>query len=246
MRGRASSVLTELPGARLPVRAVAVAGEEGLAAGGDGLDESVYVGLGPRPRALEAGETARPRDEQPVQQKDMEVQVEVQRAAEALDDGHAARSPGAGEGRSAGEQPAPGPGDGQDELPHGDAGEKLVGPAVREGRHAPAAARRAEAAPLAGERHQPVVVSLWAAEPREAVGRVAAADEGAHLAGDEPRQVAVVGVQPVPERSPASGDDPVEVVAWRVGAVESRRRHAVRSSTKRADGMVASGTALSL
>jgi hypothetical protein len=39
---------------------VAEAVEEGLAAGGDGIDESVHVGLGPRPRALEAGETARP------------------------------------------------------------------------------------------------------------------------------------------------------------------------------------------
>jgi hypothetical protein len=62
---------------------VAEAVEEGLAAGGDGIDESVHVGLGPRPRALEAGETARPRDEQPVQDQYVEVQVEVQRAAAA-------------------------------------------------------------------------------------------------------------------------------------------------------------------
>ena len=72
-------------------------------------------------------------------------------------------------------EPVPGPRHGQDELPHRDAWQQALGPRQRAGGHPPAAARRTEPTPLAGERHEPVVVSRRAPQPGEAVCGVAAA-----------------------------------------------------------------------
>jgi hypothetical protein len=57
--------------------------------------------------------------------------------------------------------------------------------------HAPAATRRAEAAPLARERHESIVAALVAAQAQEAVREEAAAQEGAKLLLDEVRRGAL-------------------------------------------------------
>jgi hypothetical protein len=61
-------------------------------------------------------------------------------------------------------------------------------------RHAPAAAAWAEAAPLAGERDQPLEGALATAEAREAVRQDAAREEVSELLLHEFRQAVAIGV----------------------------------------------------
>jgi len=55
-------------------------------------------------------------------------------------------------------------------------------------RHPAAAARGAEPAPLAGERHQAIVTTAVAVDPHEPEGEDAALEESAELAFDEARR----------------------------------------------------------
>jgi hypothetical protein len=77
---------------------------------------------------------------------------------------------------------------GEDPLPHGDIREDVVHEVRRALGHPPAAATGAEAAPLAGERDQPLGPAGVAPEPGEAAGKEAAAQERIELRLDEPRQ----------------------------------------------------------
>lgn len=52
--------------------------------------------------------------------------------------------------------------------------------------HAPPATTRTEPTPLAGEGHEPLGVAARAAEPREAAGQEAAAEERPELVFNEP------------------------------------------------------------
>lgn len=56
-------------------------------------------------------------------------------------------------------------------------------------RHAPRTARRAESTALATEGQQPVMATLPAAQPQEAMRQDAALEEGVELVLDEPRQL---------------------------------------------------------
>ncbi len=65
----------------------------------------------------------------------------------------------------------------------------LVHQVGRRLRHAPGAARRAQAAPLADEGDQRVVATVVAAQPQEAVGQDAALEERVELVRHEPRKI---------------------------------------------------------
>jgi hypothetical protein len=155
--------------------------------------------------------------EYPVEDEGMEVDVEVEPAAEALDDGERASvairdavlaglaaievqerpdkdtEDGAAEAVVPGEQIAQPVGQAEDPLPHGDAGQHAVHEAGGALGHAPAAAARTEAAPLAGKGNQPLLGTGVATQAGEAVGQDAAGEELAELLLHELRQAGTVG-----------------------------------------------------
>ena len=77
---------------------------------------------------------------------------------------------------------------GEHPLPDRQAAEHIVDEVCRESRHATPATRRAEAASLAGERHQQVGTTIVAPEAGEAAREPAAREELPQLALDEARQ----------------------------------------------------------
>lgn len=128
----------------------------------------------------------------PVQPQHVEMHVEIERAAEALDqrdrtaarvgplDARLIRQPAADDPlhdaqhradhlRLAGEQQAQGKRNAQHPLPHRPRAEHLFHQVPRTLGHAPRAATRTEPAMLAGERHQPLGMALLAHHPQEAV-----------------------------------------------------------------------------
>ena len=84
-------------------------------------------------------------------------------------------------------------------LPDRHRGEHAEGEVRRGVRHATAAAGGAEAAALARERHEAIVAALVAAEAQEAVGGDAATQEGAELLLDEIRRWTLARPRPVEE-----------------------------------------------
>jgi len=153
-----------------------------------------------------------------VEPQHVEVDVEIQRAAEALDQGHHAalrriprhagligkptgdhtmhdaqhRADGL---RLAGEQEAQRVGETQHPLPHRPRAEHLVHQMPRRLGHAPRAAAGAEAALLAGIRHQPLGTTVLADHAQEAVLEHAAAQVGLELLAHILGQRAVFGLK---------------------------------------------------
>jgi hypothetical protein len=79
----------------------------------------------------------------------------------------------------------------QHPLPDRDLQQDPVDQPGRGVRHPAPAARRAEAAPLAGERHQPLLAAGRAAHPQEAVRQEPAVQVPAQFVRDEARQGAL-------------------------------------------------------
>jgi hypothetical protein len=148
------------------------------------------------------------------------MDVEIQAAPEALDDRHRTRSPGAdaiaagavpleaqqhahGHGEHRPRQPVipreqvPQPvRQAQHPLAHGHPRQHPVHQPSRALGHAPAAAARAEAPPLARKRHQPLERALRASQAREAVRQDPARQEVAELLLHEGRQRHAVRLPP--------------------------------------------------
>ena len=157
-----------------------------------------------------------------VEPQHVEVDVEIQRAAEALDQGHHAalrriprhagligkptgdhtmhdaqhRADGL---RLAGEQEAQRVGETQHPLPHRPRAEHLVHQMPRRLGHAPCAAARAQPALLAGIRHQPLGTTVLADHAQEAVLEHAAAQVGLELLADISGQRAALRFDPYNE-----------------------------------------------
>jgi hypothetical protein len=77
--------------------------------------------------------------------------------------------------------------------------------------HAAAFATRAKAAPLAGERHQPIQAALGAPESREPAGQQVAREELAELLLDQSRQPGAIpqAIRLRPERLEVLQDHPI-------------------------------------
>ncbi len=171
----------------LVVKPEASAREEGFGAVGDLLDQGRHLLIGrsrrtkPVDRAV-VGVFA----VEPVKGQNMEVQVQIQSGAEALRHRDAAalapglpRAPAQppsdlaqrhpqhalGQLRTAGQQQASRPRNGDHPLADGHDGEELVDPARRSLGHPPPAAGRAKPPSLARKGHQPVVVAALALQP---------------------------------------------------------------------------------
>jgi len=145
----------------------------------------------------------------PVEHQDVKVRVEVEGAAEPLDERHGATlgidqaaGPGVaaqmGEDRTEEDTPhlakhgavvghpvAEREGHGEDPLAHRRMGQDPVDEVGGRVGHAAAAARRAEPAALAGEGDQRVLAAAGAVDPGEAVGEDPAGEEGEQLPQDE-------------------------------------------------------------
>ncbi len=142
----------------------------------------------------------------------VKVDVQVERGAEALDDGHAAGLEGAaypvrprappqparddadeGPQHDAGERGVEGhaesepDGNGQHPLPHGDVGHDVIAKVRGEVAHAAAEARRTEAAALARKRDEAALSAAVAGDPNESVGQDAAPEERLDLVDHEAR-----------------------------------------------------------
>ena len=145
-----------------------------------------------------------------IQRQGMEVDVQVQGRAEALNEGDGAalasgpvppisRAPAelgelgaeegaehlAGEPRVVGASVAKRVGEREDPLADGHFGQDAVHQVCRGVDHAPAAARRAEATPLAGKGYEAIEVAFVAVKPQEAVGEDPAFEVRAELPLDE-------------------------------------------------------------
>ena len=155
--------------------------------------------------------------EHPVEGEGVEVDVQVEPAPEALDDGEGARvaivhsvlpplmtvevqegpdedaEDGAAEAVVPGEQVAQAVGEAQHPLADGDAGQHTIHEVGGALGHAAAPATGAEATALAGEGDQPLQGAGVAPEPREAVGEDAAGQELAELPLHEPGEAGAVG-----------------------------------------------------
>ncbi len=142
----------------------------------------------------------------------MEVEVQVERAPEALhevhrstaaiDDPSVSRSAAepseerpqedpayeTTQGGVIGEQEADPVREGEHPLAHADRGQDAIGQVRGRLGHAPAAAGGTEAAALAGEGHQGVLATARAVNAGEAVGQHAAFEEAQELALDEARK----------------------------------------------------------
>jgi hypothetical protein len=188
-----------------------------------------------------------------IESQGVEVDVQVESGAEALEEGHCAALFGAeapvppnapaqlGEERSqerakdlaretgvVGAAVAQWVGEGEDPLPDRHLWENAIDE-VRGGvGHAAAAAGGAETTAFAGERHEPIVPTSVAVQAQEAVGEDAAAEEGAELLLDETRRrpIAVSG----------AGEEGLELLAN--GAVQGGliRRSGVHGAAKRLRG----------
>ncbi|MFZ1058261.1 MAG: hypothetical protein WAP47_03600 [Candidatus Rokuibacteriota bacterium] len=219
--------------------------------------------LGERGR-VEAEAAGRVLAEHPVEGEGVEVDVQVEPAPEALDDGEGAgvavtdarsvglavvevqESPdedaedGAAEAVVPGEQVAQAVGEAQDPLADGDAGQHTIHEVGGALGHAPTAAARAEATALAGEGDQPLQGAGVAPEPREAVGEDAAGEELAELLLDEAGQAGAVGAlgRCAEKGLQVGADDGVEDaalgVAWAVG--RAREDHGPQVRPKRGPG----------
>jgi hypothetical protein len=107
-------------------------------------------------------------------------------------------------------------------------GEHAVDEVRRGVGHAATATRRAEAAALARERHEAVVATVVAVQAQEAVGEDAAAQEGADLLLDEVRRRPLAGSRPSQERLELLAHDAVqECLLRRARCVISPRAVAV-------------------
>ena len=180
--------------------------------GDDRLQQRVQLVVGGRVRLDERRRAVGAAPVHPVQHQAVQVDVEVGRRAEALDqrDGAAVAFVGLEPGSLQqmardhalhhlqhrrdqlglrGQQQAQRDRQRQHPLPHRHVRDDVVDQVRRGLRHAPRAARRAEPAALAAEGQQLVVAALAAAQPQEAVGQDAALEEGVELVLDEPRQL---------------------------------------------------------
>jgi hypothetical protein len=117
----------------------------------------------------------------------------VPAAVEALDDPKGDAEHPSRQVMTVGKQETQIPGQSENPLPDGYAGQHLLHHPGCKGGHAPTTARRAETPTLAGEGDQPVVIARAALEPCKASGRVAAGEEVLELAADVPRQAAALG-----------------------------------------------------
>ena len=166
----------------------------------------------------------------------MKVHVEVQRAAEALNDGHgaAAGAPhaqrptrptpvppedGAQEDLqhataqvvAPGQEQSKAPGQRQYDLPDGyPRGQDPLHQVPRPLRHPPPPTRRTEGATAAGEGHQSVVVACGTMQVREAFGEVAAASERRQLPTHETRHRPALSFGGFDEARELASDHPAE------------------------------------
>jgi len=110
------------------------------------------------------------------------MDVQIQSAAKALDDGHASRPPVTDpvSARAVALE--------AQQHTHGHARQHLVDNTGGALRHAPPAATRAEAPALAGERHEPLERAVGAPQAREAVRQQTACKEVSELLFHELRQ----------------------------------------------------------
>jgi len=147
----------------------------------------------------------------PIQHQHVQVHIEVQRAAEALDEGDDAGAGtigglqtrplrkaglyGSGDHgqaaaqslRAAGEEHAQRPGEAQDPLAHRYGRDDVVDEVGRGLDHAPGAAGRTKPTPFAGKSYQLLVAAAVALDADEAVFEQAAAQVVVELPGDERR-----------------------------------------------------------
>ena len=188
----------------------------------------------------------------------MEVQVQVQRRAEALEEGDRAALLRAHAPVPANAPPQLGEQRAQEGAEHFARELAIVGAAVakrvrkrehplpdrhrgehaedemRRGvRHAAAAAGGAEAAALARERHEAIVAALVAAQAQEAVGEDAAAQEGAELLLDEVRRWTLPRSRAREEGLELLADDAMQKRVLPESAVCTNRR--TRPSCRRSD-----------
>ncbi len=180
---------------------------------GDALDDAPHLVILRRRQSPEAHARPAVAFVDAVEHERVEVHVEVQRVAEALDEGHGA-SPGPPdravlpgtaavggehstdelpqhhrcEGGIVGEAVAQGVGECQDPLADGHLGEHAVDEVGGGVGHAAAEAGGAEPASLAGEGDDLITSAVVAVDPKKPVGEDAALEEAAELALDESRQ----------------------------------------------------------
>ena len=170
----------------------------------------------------------------PVQDQHVQVDVQVQRAAKTLDEGHdpGARTAagrescpageigldGADDDRKtaaecvgpAGEEQAQGPGEAENPLTHRHIRNDVVDQMRRRLDHAPRAAGRAEAPTFAGEGDEVLMTAAVALHPHKAVFQLAAAQVVLELGQHEARQWRLVTLQLIPQGRQMSLDDRVE------------------------------------
>jgi hypothetical protein len=180
-----------------------------------------------------------------IQHQRMDVHVQVQRAAEPLNDGH-------GTAAAAHHTGVPGPttqkaehhperdadnrptemvvprqliaqpiGQTQDPLSDRYIGQHVIDQVRGTLRHAASATRCTEAASLARERHQPIVAAAVAVKPREPCGQAPAGEKFSELLLDETRQAFPVAPQGGfrTERLEVIADDAVEHGLQRIAGV---------------------------
>jgi hypothetical protein len=143
----------------------------------EGVSEALHEGDGP---ALASGDA--PLHPRPTPER-------------AEDRAHEDAQDGAREWGVVGEAVAQREGQREHPLPHRDLGQDPVHQVRGRVGHAPPAARRAEAAALAGERDDPVESALVAVHADEALGEDAAAEESPELALDEAGHRALAGLR---------------------------------------------------
>lgn len=176
------------------------------------------LGVLGRREGVEAKSAVRPWRVDAVKEQRVEVDVQVEGVTEALHDGdraaltachapllarptpqrsdnraHEDAQDGAREWGVVGEAVAEREGKREHPLPHRDLGHDPVHQVRGRICHAPAAARRAEAAAFAGEGDDPVESAAVAMHPHESVGEDPAAQEAPELALDEPWHRALAG-----------------------------------------------------
>lgn len=83
--------------------------------------------------------------------------------------------------RRPGQEQAPLPGHGQNPLTCGNMGDHMIHPPGRAFRHPPPTTPRAKSPPLAGERHQPMVIAVLAFQPCKAVLWISTPQKPLHL-----------------------------------------------------------------
>ena len=206
---------------------VVVAGLVGDAArdaADDAIEDREEVGAGRRGQAREREAVVGSRSEDAVGDEEVEVDVEIDQAAEAPDEGDGAglwcgevagardaalpggdgaddeaADPG-GPGGVAGEPQTQRLGQGQDPLTVGRAGQDVIDEVRYRVGHAARGTRRADAAAFTREGDEDLVGAGLAADAGEAVGKEATAQVGGELAVDVAGQAATVGVAELGEQ----------------------------------------------